>query len=505
MSINQAPEIIVIGAGLGGLCAALELARSGVHVLVLERHNLPGGFSTSFVRGRFEFETSLHELSGGMAYSYLKNSGLDIDFLEVPEAYRLLLTEKDVDFRAPFGMVNFIQAVVTAVPGSDGPVRKFLETCQEAFDAFEYLGNTYPPNPGVMFKDFGNFIRTGAAVTDEVADAVGLPEAARDLLYPYWCYLGVATNRISFPLWAAMIYSYLNFGAFIPRGRSHQISVSFANKITEAGGEIRYNEEVTGLSLENGLVTGVELLSGEKIDCSRIISNISPHRVYGNLVNPDEMTGRLFKKANRTANARKSGFSFFVVYLGLDKDMKSLGLTDYSYFIAPHMDTVKLEKCLSNRHDPNPMQATICLNAADKTASPPGTTILSITIGTLPEAWADIVPENYHQAKMDFAELAISQFESATGTDIRSHIEEIETAAPPTFSRYTASWDGSVYGYQPEPWDSIIPRVLSEKREQYIQGLSFCGGNASRTYGYGSSMLSGKTVAEKILAEMKLK
>jgi len=55
--------VIVIGAGLGGLGAACQLALAGEKVLLLEKHNVPGGFATSFVRGRFEFEGALHELS----------------------------------------------------------------------------------------------------------------------------------------------------------------------------------------------------------------------------------------------------------------------------------------------------------------------------------------------------------------------------------------------------------------------------------------------------------
>ncbi|RKX82757.1 MAG: hypothetical protein DRP70_15865, partial [Spirochaetes bacterium] len=70
------------------------------------------------------------------------------------------------------------------------------------------------------------------------------------------------------------------------------------------------------------------------------------------------------------------------------------------------------------------------------------------------------------------------------------------------FSRYTAAWDGTVYGYEPAPWDGIIPRVLADNKERFFKGLQFCGGNASRTYGFGSSMLSGKTAAEKTIAEM---
>jgi len=56
-------DAVVIGAGNGGLTAAATLAGKGMKTLILEQHNLPGGFATSFVRGRFEFEPSLHEIS----------------------------------------------------------------------------------------------------------------------------------------------------------------------------------------------------------------------------------------------------------------------------------------------------------------------------------------------------------------------------------------------------------------------------------------------------------
>ena len=57
-------DVIVIGAGNGGLTASASLAQKGLKVLLLERHNIPGGCATSFCRGRFEFEIALHQLSG---------------------------------------------------------------------------------------------------------------------------------------------------------------------------------------------------------------------------------------------------------------------------------------------------------------------------------------------------------------------------------------------------------------------------------------------------------
>ena len=57
-------DVVVVGAGNGGLTASTTLAQKGLKVLLLERHNIPGGCATSFCRGRFEFEVALHQLSG---------------------------------------------------------------------------------------------------------------------------------------------------------------------------------------------------------------------------------------------------------------------------------------------------------------------------------------------------------------------------------------------------------------------------------------------------------
>lgn len=54
-------DAVVIGAGNSGIVAALELAQAGKKTLLIEKNNTSGGCSTSFVRGRFEFDATLHE------------------------------------------------------------------------------------------------------------------------------------------------------------------------------------------------------------------------------------------------------------------------------------------------------------------------------------------------------------------------------------------------------------------------------------------------------------
>ena len=56
-------DVIVIGAGNGGLSAGAYASKEGLKTVVFEKHNLPGGSASSFRRGRFEFEPSLHEMA----------------------------------------------------------------------------------------------------------------------------------------------------------------------------------------------------------------------------------------------------------------------------------------------------------------------------------------------------------------------------------------------------------------------------------------------------------
>ncbi|MBF9014338.1 MULTISPECIES: NAD(P)/FAD-dependent oxidoreductase [unclassified Oceanispirochaeta] len=499
-------DAVVMGAGLGGLCAAFELSKNGIKTLLLEQHNLPGGFASSFVRGRFEFEPSLHEIPDPATTKdirsvirYLKDDAeLDIDFLEIPEAYRVILTEKNLNVRVPFGWDNLIDVIADNVPGSREPLENYRDLCIEVQAAFGYLNNHQDDLSYLkLLREHGNFIRTGSYTAEEVADALKIPQAAKDILYPYWCYLGVPMERVSFSLWASMLNAYMSHSAAIPTLRSHEISSAFIHAIEAQGGECRMNSRVDKILTENGEVRGVRLSSGEEISCPNVVCNSSPTRVYSSLISP---SSDIPKMAHQNVNSRIHGFSLAVVYLGLDIDHKSLGLEDYSYFIAPHMDTEELYEASHDYKSENIMQASVCLNVGNPGCSPPGTCILSMTVGQSDGSWDKILPVDYFEAKKVIADIMINQFESATGVDLRSHIEEIEVATPQTFARYTGAWNGLVYGYEPEPWDGIIPRVLGKEKENYFKGLVFCGGYSYRAHGYSSSILSGKAAAEDILS-----
>ena len=167
-------DIIVIGAGCGGLTAAAFAAKEGKKVLLLERHNAPGGFSSSFVRGRFEFDVSLHELCGfsdqaglGELRVLLDSIGISdkIQWSPVPEAFRLISRSYDgkkIDATMPFGVDNFIEAMEAYVPGSKESITRLFQLADEIEEATDFFAaNELKMNMkeirGIM-KKYGNFL-----------------------------------------------------------------------------------------------------------------------------------------------------------------------------------------------------------------------------------------------------------------------------------------------------------------------------------------------------------
>jgi phytoene dehydrogenase-like protein len=509
-SINRSYDCVVIGAGNGGLGAAAQLAAKGAKVLLLEQHNLPGGFASSFVRGRFEFETSLHEFCNvgsvtdkGSVREFLEDEllGVHLDWVQVPEAFRMILTGpgKDLDVTMPYGVEEFIDAIERYVPGCRASVTNYIDLCKEVVDAIAYLaaskGN---PDRDVLMKEYANFLKTCPYTMDQVARALKVPPKAQQILHALWCYLGPPTSRTSFTIFAAMFYKFLITNAYIPRQRSHEYTSALDARIRELGGEIEYNTRVERILVQGGQITGVETSRGDRIETRHVISNASPTLVYNNLIYPQSEVPEI---AYQECNARIHGVTGFVVYLGLDATLEELGLGEYSYFIFESMDTDEMYDSLKTLPTPK-IQATACLNNALPDCSPPGTSIMSITTLYRPEAWKDVKPHGYVATKNRIANELIANFEKATGAPIREHIEELEVATPQTFARYTGSYQGVIYAYEPEPWDSLIPRMMCMNDDKHFDGLEFCGGFAFRCHGYSSALLSGQTAALLTVRDM---
>lgn len=501
-------DAVIIGAGNGGLVAALRLAKCHKKVLLLESLGVPGGMATSFIRGRFEFEASLHELceygteeNHGRLYDLFKDLGVQekIDFVTVNEAYHVYASSTDEEYKMPFGINEYIEKLEEYVPGSKESVTNLFALIEEVKDAMDYLEkNQDHIDSNYLISNYGNFMKVAAHSVKKVFNALNIPQKAQDILSVYWVYLGSPIDKLSFVHYGTMLYSYLKYGAQIPKKRSHDISIVLANEILNLGGEIKYFATVKEILVEDGKIIGVRTTDDKEYYAEKVICDISPNVVYGKML-PQNIVP---KKALKLTNSRVLGARGFSIFVGLNKSALDIGLRDYSYFVYNSLNSEKEYEYMNSIN--NDSTVAVVLNNALLSSYSKDTCMINFTTLFFNDSFdRDLTIANYFDIKNKIAKRIIDNFEKTTGIIISPYIEEIAIASPVTYARYTKHPDGVIYGYKATGLDNLLPRIMNMKQEQYIPNLYFCGGFGVRLSGYSSSYLSGDIVASEVLKNME--
>lgn len=499
-------DVIVIGAGNGGLAAAATCARAGLSTLLLERHNIPGGSASSFVRGRFEFEPSLHELagvgapdkSGQIEDMFIRMEG-DVEWCQHDSTFRLVVPAKEgdtdtfinedgvevvVDARMPVGFENFARKLDELVPGSYDSCMAAFDLSTRMFKAFECLDD--PKKLTGSIKDLPDIMRMVSHTMKEALDALGMPKKAQDIFNTYWCYMGSPASQFDFLYYMAVLHSYVQNGTGIPKLRSHEMSLALDKVIRDHDGDIWYNSEVTKVIMKNDKPAGVVINGKKEVYGKYIICNSSPNAVWNDLFDKKDIP----EKQLKMLNSRKIACTLTTVYLGMNKTKEELGIKDYSVFIAPDSDSDKQYDaaqgyfsgyCIIN-----------CLNEIIPDCTPEGTSQLFLTTMTFGDVMKDVKPQDYKKFKTKIAKDMIETCEKALNISITPYIEEIEIALPPTFARYLNTPWGTPYGYMLEKWDSMIPRTVQYIKDQPFENFLFCGASQERGDGYGCAYFTGE-------------
>ena len=487
-------DAVVIGAGNGGLAAACRMALAGKKTLLIERHNLPGGCASSFRRGRFEFETALHEICefgtaenpGGCRKIIVNDFGLDIKWHQVPDNFRVITTASDgkthSDATLPCAVETFVNEMARLVP--------------EAGDYSLSVGGK--TDPKYMQEHFPNFLRLGSYSVNRVFKAMKMPKLAQDIMNTYWGYLGVDADHLSFLQYVNMLWLYVNHGAWIPDKTSNELTTGLLERFRSFGGEVWMNCTATKILFdENKAVRGVETTCGT-VETKHILCNMNQNMVYATMCPPEVVPERMVKLGNaRTYSAR-----MFVVYMGLDKTAEELGIKDYTIFIPTSANTVSEYESGKTIKD-NCNQVMVCYNVVNPGFSPEGTCVVSLTSTFMEDDWANVEQDDYVETKTAFAEKLIKLFEERTGIIVTPYIEELEIATPWTMCNYVNVPQGAAYGFELKDWDSMMPRMMMMGTEFPVKGLKFVGAASIRGDGYNSAIFSGDTLAKKTLAEMR--
>ena len=503
-------DIVVVGAGNAGLSAALHCAVEGKKVLLIEQHNLPGGCATSFRRGRFEFEPSLHELCDiGSAEDpaeirqMMMDYGVEVDWKEVPDCFRIMSKYSDgtpMDVTMPFGCENFIDKMEEYVPGSRPKMEEYFELLNETMAGTAYISaSNGHADSNVLKEKYPNLLRTGAYPVSKVWKAMNMPQKCCDIMATYWGYLGVDMDRMAFIHYCNMFMKYVSRAAYIPAHTSHEISTAMVERLRELGGDIWFNCRAEEFLFDGDQLCGVRTSSGE-VSCDYVLANINPDIIYAKMM-PKELVPEREKKLS-AARGHNYSARMFTVYVGLNKTVEELGIKDYCIFFADTSDSVQEYKNILGGYDTNNFTIFLCNNIVNPDASPAGTSMGFFTSMGNREEWSDLSQEDYVAYKNKYAKKFIKTLKDRAGIDIEPYIEEICVASPWTFARYLGVPEGAVYGYETAEWDAMMARMMMLNDDYPIKGLRPIGAAGPRGDGYSSAYVCGQLMARLTLRDL---
>lgn len=484
-------DYIIIGSGLGGLSAGINLALNNKKVLILEKNSLPGGLVTTFKRGRFEFDTSLYDLydygseeNSGTIKNLFKKYDIDIETIQAPLNFKVK-TENNEDYEVKGNIEDFILELENLKNGSTESLKEFIAITKEVHEALNKLKNNFSINEE-EYPRFNKYLRMN--VIDALTD-INMPKETIHRLGYLWLYIGSPLNKLNFIDFAEFMYKFIFKKTYVLRNKNLDLILKMVNKFKEYNGNIYYNEEVINISDINDLKL-IITKTGNEYKCKHVICNLSQRYVYKNLFKEPNL------EVNKLENARTLSMNGVVVYLGLNKNHSNIGLNNYKYYHFNNINSLLNIKNMNSLYH-NIWEATVP-NVVNMNASPNNTTILVLKTNYYDKTFNITNINDYKKIKEDIALDLINQFEETFNIDIREYIEEIEIATPLTFSRYTNNVNGSMLGYMRLGYDNSIHRLISYKDEIQPK-ISFVGGSSLFGGGADNAIYSGYYISKMLL------
>lgn len=485
--------VVIIGAGIGGLSAAVRLASAGHKVLVLEQNPTVGGKMGEVREAGFRWDTgpsvitmrhvlvdlfasagrrledylTLESLEPMTRYFYPDGTVLDCSRdLPTMLAQIRALDERDVE-----GYLSYL-AYAARLHRITGPVFIYDQPPTLASFSRVALVDMLRVDPlRTMQSAINSFVRS---------------PHLRQLLGRFATYVGASPYLAPATL-NVIAHVELNEGVWYPRGGIYAIARALEKLALELGVEIRTGCAVRQIIVEHEQATAVLLADGRRIDVASVLANVDVATVYEKLLPTETARERLPKLI-----AQESSCSGFIMLLGVEGQHPHLA--HHNIFFSS--DYQREFKSIFEDGLP-PDEPTIYVSITSKTDeedAPEGR-----------ENWFVLVNAPPLSSRFDWSTQATAYRErvlnrlAAHGVDVRGQIRTEKLLTPLDLERLTGARRGALYGWSSNNRFAAFRRP--HNRPDHIRGLYFAGGTTHPGGGVPMVMLSGKVAAELMMKD----
>lgn len=485
-------DFIIIGAGMGGLSAANFLAKYNKKVLVLEKHNIPGGLVTSFARKDVHFDLGIHGLHE------LKENQTIPQFLEywgapeiktvpcigdmncyvdgkkhvfrhgsIKEDFKREFHENEADVEKLFNLMETINTEMFS--GTEAPEPPYD---MNLFQLIRFGMKSSRQKP--MFVKYGN--KDVKKILDQFTDS----EELKSTIYSYCPYPMVF-----------MAFAY-QWGVFsnneYPKEGMQAIPNAAVKSLSQMSGVLKLNTEVTEILVKDGIAYGVRTKAGDEYH-GKVISNASPQYTY-NWIKSD---GKYVKKMQKAISGKKIFPSICSLFISVD-DSYDFGKVE-CVSIAGNKDYQKQPQEYTEETAP------IVINIYPKKDGDkyrPLVALIPLTYsyeGDWKTEAGKIRGDAYRKLKKRVEDTILNRIKKHLGNDFMNAVVYHELSTPMTYERYTYSQNGSFMGWSIE--EKEYGRFMKQRTD--IKNLYLVGQWVFPGFGVAGVMASGYYLAKEIL------
>lgn len=447
-------RILIVGAGLSGLCAGCYLQQNGFDVEIFEKHSIPGGLCTSWKKGDYLIDGSIHWILGSDKGSgFYKMWAELIDLRQVAfynHTDRIVLeVEKNVNkygdnrFVVYTDLEKFKSYLLDLAPEDKKPIHRLIQDIRD-LQAFE-LPPVLDPLPfwkatwrGIKMARYLKFLlillRQKSKTNFKLAQEFSNPfvrEGFR-LLFD--------DNEVNMLVFNFPMAAFDQKSAGYPIGGSLAWAQRFADRFEALGGKIHYNTPVKKILTEDGVVQGLRVRNEVVHSADIVLSAADWNKTIFDYLDGQYVNPKILQLKDK--QKLRLYYSVLLVSFGLKRD----------YMEEPHFSRFPIHGTLESPCGTSWKRLETHFYHYDPTLAPLGKTVMACSFYTENGAyWIDLRKNDrkgYREAKQKFVSAIIEHLEQRY-PGIKEQIEEIDFATPATVLRYTNNWEGSAQGWLP--------------------------------------------------------
>ncbi len=491
----RSKSVVVIGAGVGGITAALHLARGGQHVTVLEKNAGPGGRCGHFSRLGHHFDTGPTLLVMPLLYeAEFQRLGTSLHeqltLLRVDPTYRLVFDD-GCQLALTSDMQSLHAQLEAIQPGSFQGLLRYLQEGEQHYRlVLERLVNRNfrKASDLINFRNLPLIYCLKPLVNHyrNLSAYFGDPHLKSAFTFQD-IYMGLSPFEAP-ATYSMMPYTELTHGVWYPRGGMVRIVESLMELARQAGVEFVFNSVVERIDIDTAHARGVTLAGGSTVEADIVLANADLPYVYQHLLPPDNMNRKLLHK-----HFSCSVVSFF---WGVDKSYPELG--PHTLFLAEDYQA-NFESINRNLSLPdNPSLYIHAPTRLDPSMAPPGqdTLIAIVPVGHLCENGR----QDWNALRIRARQHVFRRLRTLGVHDLEAHIKFEETYTPISWKKIYNLVNGSTHGLSHELTQMACFRP-SNRHSRY-KNLYFVGASTHPGTGLPTAMVSGRLVAERIQEEV---